>query len=65
MTVEPENVPAGLSPRMIFQEAEGLTLILLREEVEAQGLAYEFSCRMITMTVHSFLEAVGYIRILT
>jgi uncharacterized protein len=47
-------------PRMLFREAEGISLILLKEEAEALGLAYEFPCRMITLNVHSSLEAVGF-----
>lgn len=60
-TLPPGAVPAALAPRMTFAEAEGITLILLREEAEAQGIAYEFPCRMITLDVHSALEAVGFI----
>lgn len=59
-TVAPDQVPEGLSPRMTFQEAEGTTLILLRSEAEARGMAYEFPCRMITLNIHSSLEAVGF-----
>jgi hypothetical protein len=47
-------------PRMLFREAEGISLILLKEEAEALGLSYEFPCRMITLNVHSSLEAVGF-----
>ena len=60
-TVPGGAVPPGLAPRMVFQEAEGTTLILLREEAEAAGLAFEFPCRMITLNVHSALSAVGFI----
>lgn len=60
-TLGAEDVPAGLVPRMLFREAEGTTLILLREEAEAFGLAYEFPSRMITLNIHSSLEAVGFI----
>ena len=60
-TLPKGRVPPGLSPRMIFEEAEGTTLILRREEAEAQGLAAEFPCRMITLEVHSSLAAVGFI----
>lgn len=60
-TVADDGVPAGVSPRMTFREAEGTTLILLRDEAEAAGLAFEFPCRMITLDVHSALEAVGFI----
>ena len=47
--------------RMIFQETEAITLILERSEAEREGFAYEFPCRMITLNVHSALEAVGFI----
>ncbi|MCU9836943.1 ACT domain-containing protein [Ruegeria sp. WL0004] len=61
VTLEDGAVPAGLHPRMMFREAEGTTLILLKSEAEAQGLAFEFPCRMITLEVHSSLAAVGFI----
>lgn len=54
------TVPDGLTPRMVFQEAEGTTLILLRHEAEAAGLTFEFPSRMITLNIHSSLEAVGF-----
>ncbi len=58
----PDNqVPEGLNVRMVFQEAEGTTLILLKTEAEAHRLTYEFPCRMITLNIHSSLEAVGFI----
>ena len=55
------DIPTSVSPRMIFKEAEGTTLILLKEDAEALGYSYEFPCRMITLDVHSSLEAVGFI----
>ncbi|MGI9364311.1 MAG: ACT domain-containing protein [Rhizobiaceae bacterium] len=54
-------VPSGLSPRMIFQEAEGTTLILTKSQASQAGVDHEFPCRMITLNVHSSLEAVGFI----
>ena len=60
-TLDGKKVPNGLSPRMIFQEEEGTTLILLESEANAAGLNHEFPCRMITLNVHSSLEAVGFI----
>ena len=54
-------LPASLKPRMIFEEAEGTTLILLKDDAEDANLPYEFPCRMITLNVHSSLEAVGFI----
>lgn len=60
-TLAPADVPQGVQPRMMFQEAEGVTLILLQAQAEAHSIAYEFPCRMITLEVHSALEAVGFI----
>ncbi|MFK7751949.1 MAG: ACT domain-containing protein [Sedimentitalea sp.] len=56
-----DGIPPGLTPRMVFHETEGTTLILLREDAEAHGVTWEFPCRMITLNVHSALEAVGFI----
>ena len=61
VTISPDDMPHGLIPRMLFHEAEGITLILPREEALAHGLAHEFPCRMITLNVHSALDAVGFI----
>ena len=60
VTLGDNPVPSNLSPRMMFREAEGITLILLKEEAEAHGLSYEFPSRMITLEIHSSLEAVGF-----
>lgn len=61
VTLPDNSVPESLTARMVFREAEGTTLIVLKAEAEAFGLAYEFPCRMITLNVHSSLEAVGFI----
>ena len=61
ITIPTDGVPDGIAPRMQFEEAEGTTLIMLQSEAEALGLEYEFPCRMITLDVHSSLEAVGFI----
>ena len=61
-TLEPGRaMPAGLEPVMVFREAEGTTLVLREEEALAAGLAGIFPSRMITLTVHSSLEAVGFL----
>lgn len=61
VTLADEELPAGMKPRMMFQEAEGTTYILEKDAVVAANIAYEFPCRMITLNVHSSLEAVGFI----
>lgn len=46
-------------PIGVFREEEGLTLILERGIAEANGMAGGAPMRLITLTVHSSLEAVG------
>lgn len=62
--VTTDSVPPGLKPRMVFEEAEGTTIICLRDEAVAFGLEYEFESRMITLDVHSSLEAVGFMAVI-
>jgi hypothetical protein len=57
--------PANLNPVMIFREREGDTLILLEEEARAAGLSSAFRSRMITLNIHSSLEAVGFLAAIT
>ena len=64
-TLPDRAVPEELSPRMVFQEAEGTTAILLRVDAESHGIAYEFPCRMITLNIHSSLQAVGFMARIT
>ena len=55
------KTPPEVDALMRFEEAEGTTLILRQEVAEAAGIPHEFPCRMITLNVHSALEAVGFI----
>ena len=58
-----EAVP--LEPLGLFHEEEGLTLILPREKADAAGLPYSAVFRMLTLSVHSSLEAVGFLAAIT
>lgn len=58
-----EAIP--LEPLGLFHEEEGLTLILPREKADAAGLPYSAVFRMITLSVHSSLEAVGFLAAIT
>ncbi|MCA0035203.1 ACT domain-containing protein [Mesorhizobium sp. B263B2A] len=57
--------PEGLEPLMIFREREGTTLIVPEAAAHAAGLAASFRCRMITLNIHSSLEAVGFLAAIT
>ena len=58
-------IPAALNPLLTFREQEGTTLVVLREEAEAAGLSYAFPSRLITLTVRSALDAVGFLAAIT
>jgi uncharacterized protein len=62
---EGNEIPAALRPIHIFREREGTTLIIRREEAESAGLPYQFASRLITLTVHSSLEAIGFLAAIT
>ncbi|AZO26910.1 MULTISPECIES: ACT domain-containing protein [unclassified Mesorhizobium] len=59
------SLPGNLKPVMIFREREGLTLIVTEDEAKSGGLAGTFRCRMITLNIHSSLEAVGFLAAIT
>lgn len=50
---------AELSPKGTFVEEEGLTLILDQQTADTAGITYESVMRMITLSIHSSLDAVG------
>lgn len=51
---------ATLNPDLIFQEAEGTTLITTQSAAESHGFnEYTFPSKKISLKVHSSLEAVG------
>jgi uncharacterized protein len=65
-TIPPDqSIPAALTPLLTFREQEGTTLVIPREEAEAAGLSYAFSSRLISLTVHSALDAVGFLAAIT
>ncbi|MFT5895054.1 MAG: hypothetical protein ACI8VW_001927 [bacterium] len=52
---------ATLDPIMMFKESEGTTLIITQATAEREEVQFEFPCRMITLNVHSALDAVGFL----
>jgi uncharacterized protein len=55
----------GTVPIATFAESEGVSLILDRESATRAGLAYIYPCRLITLTVHSSLDAIGFVSAIT
>ncbi len=56
---------ARLGPVLIFREDEGTEMILEKSIADVQGLEYSYEARMITLCVHSSLEAVGFLAAIT
>ncbi len=52
--------------QMSFREAEGTTVITALDGLKeyCPDLEYQFPCRMITLQVHSSLEAIGFMAII-
>ena len=49
----------NLDPLATFHEDEGLSLVITRHNAEQAGIGFEGTFRLITLKVHSSLEAVG------
>ncbi|MEW6152293.1 MAG: ACT domain-containing protein [Pseudomonadota bacterium] len=60
-----EGIPSALDPLLTFREQEGTTLVISQEAAERAGLRYQFVSRLITLTVHSALDAVGLLAAVT
>jgi len=60
-----KEIPAAVDPVLIFREREGTTLVMRRVEAERAGWPYQFASRLITLTVHSPLDAVGFLAAIT
>jgi hypothetical protein len=56
-----DDLPAGLTPMATFCEAEGLSAIVTKEAAQRVGVPYQFESALITLTVHSSLDAVGFL----
>ena len=65
-TIAPdEAIPTASSPLLVFREREGTTLVMRREEAERAGLRTTLVWRHLALTVHSSLDAVGFLAAIT
>lgn len=64
-TLSTTTIPLGVEPICQFQEPEGLTLIMPQLQADQAQIPYQYPCRMITLTVHSSLAAVGMLAAIT
>ncbi|MEO1658433.1 MAG: ACT domain-containing protein [Pseudomonadota bacterium] len=54
------TMPDGLDPIMVFEEAEGTTAIMDQAVALERQIDAVFPSRMITLNIHSSLDAVGF-----
>ncbi|MGY5876792.1 MAG: ACT domain-containing protein [Candidatus Thorarchaeota archaeon] len=65
-TVTEEQLSSmNINPMMVYREAEGITLICKSIQLEGKILQCETDWRVITLTVHSSLVAVGFLAAIT
>jgi len=55
----------AVTPLMTYAEDEGITVILEKQSAVSSGIPYGPTWSLITLTVHSDLEAVGFIARMT
>jgi hypothetical protein len=60
-----QEILATLKPLLIFREREGTSVIVRREDAERAALSHQFPARQITLTVHSSLQAIGFLAAIT
>jgi len=53
------RVPRTANPVALIREAEGVTLVLDQQQADSLELPYTYIAAMITLRVHSSLDAVG------
>ena len=64
-SIDESDVSLFGSPLLTFREAEGLTVVLLREVAELNKLAFEKIWGLITLQVHSDLSSIGFLAEIT
>ena len=65
-TVSEETLETlGSTPLLVFREAEAITVVLRKEIAEANSISFESIWSLISLTVHSDLEAVGLLAKIT
>ncbi|MFM0210045.1 ACT domain-containing protein [Paraburkholderia sediminicola] len=59
------NLPDGLAPFCTVRELEGLTAVIEQFDAHRLRLPYTYESRLITLSVHSSLEAVGFLAVIS
>jgi uncharacterized protein len=64
-TFQDHRLPIELDPICTFKEAEGLTAIVEKSQAVRANVKHIFEAKLITLTVHSSLEAIGFLAMIS
>jgi hypothetical protein len=64
-TFADHRLPVTLDPICTFREAEGLTAIVEKSQAVRANVKHIFEAKLITLTVHSSLEAIGFLAMIS
>jgi hypothetical protein len=64
-TFPDQQLPIELDPICTFREAEGLTAIVEQSQAVRANVKHIFEAKLITLTVHSSLEAIGFLALIS
>ncbi len=64
-TVQETQLKELMNPLLIFRETEGPTVILKKDIAEKNEIAFDSTWGLITLSIHSNLEAVGFLAAIT
>tara|TARA_B100001989_G_C24535947_1_gene464411 strand:+ start:460 stop:855 length:396 start_codon:yes stop_codon:yes gene_type:complete len=59
------NEAVQFNPILIFREVEGTALIIQKETAKKHALDYTYPSKMITLNIHSSLNAIGFLAAIT
>ncbi|PIU21550.1 MAG: hypothetical protein COT15_01740 [Candidatus Diapherotrites archaeon CG08_land_8_20_14_0_20_34_12] len=62
---EKQLLKLKIKPKLIFREKEGVTVIVDKKIADKNSLKYSSVWAMITLTIHSDLNAVGFLAAIT
>ncbi len=54
-----------IKPLLLFRENEGITIIVKKEDADNSSIPYDTLWSLITLNVHSDLQAVGFLAVIT
>ena len=64
-TFPDQRLPVNLDPICTFRETEGLSAIVELSQAVRANVKYIFEAKLITLTVHSSLEAIGFLSMIS